>query len=49
MEIKYNLDNDLSLKKTLELYYMLTVVRSSFHESIGYYPHFFLDECLHKL
>ena len=49
MEIKYNLDDDLSLKKTLELYYMLIVVRSCSHESKGYYPQFFLDECLHKL
>ena len=49
MEIKYNLDDDLSLKKTLELYYMLIVVRSCFRESKGYYPQFFLDEYLHKL
>ena len=49
MKIKFNSDDDLPLKKTLELYNMIIIVRSVFHEGNKYYPQVFLDECLHKL
>ena len=45
---KFNLDNDLPLKKTLELYDIVIVVWSIFHEGNKYYPQVFLDECLDK-
>ena len=49
MKLKFNSDDDLSLKKTLKLYNMIIVVRSVFHERNKYCPQVFLDECLHKL
>ena len=44
MEIIFNSDDDLLLKKTLELYNMVTVVRFVFHEDNKCYPQVFLDE-----
>ena len=38
MKIKFNLDDDLPPKKTLELYKMIVAVRSLFHEGDKYYP-----------
>ena len=49
MKIKFNLDDDLSLKNTLELHSMIIVAKSVFHEGNKYYSHIFLDECLYKL
>ena len=37
MKIKLNSDDDLTLKKTLELNNMVIVVRSVFHEVNKYY------------
>ena len=48
IKIKFNADNDLFLRKTLELYNMVIVVKSVFHEDNKYYPHVFLGECLYK-
>ena len=49
MKIKFNSDDDLPLKKMVELQNMVIVVRSVFQEDNKYYPHFLLNECLHKL
>ena len=49
MKIKFNSDDDLPLHKTLELYNMVIIARSVFHEDSKYYPQGFLDECLYKL
>ena len=49
MKIKFNSDNDLPLKKTLELYNLEIVVRSVFHKDNKYYQQVFLEECLYKL
>ena len=49
MKIKFNSDNDIPLKKLVELYNMIIIVRSVFRERSKYYPKIFLDECLHKL
>ena len=49
MEIIFNSDDDLLLKKTLELYNMVTVVRFVFHEDNKCYPQVFLDEWFYKL
>ena len=38
MKIKFDLDDDLPLKKMLELHNMIVVVRSVFHEGNKYYP-----------
>ena len=38
MKIKYNSDDDLPLKKAPELYNMIIVVISVFHEGNKYYP-----------
>ena len=48
IKIKYNSDDVLSLKKTLELCSIIIVVRAVFHEDNKYYPQDFLDECLYK-
>ena len=49
MKNKYNSNDDLPLKKMLEIHYMLIVVRSVFHESNKYYLQVLLNECLCKL
>ena len=41
MKIKFNSDDDLPSKKTLELYTVIIVVRSVFHEDKKYYPKVF--------
>ena len=38
MKIKFDLDDDLPLKKMLELHNMTVVVRSVFREGNKYYP-----------
>ena len=43
MNIKFNSNDDLALKKTLELHNMVIVLRSAFHESDKYYLQVFLD------
>ena len=47
MTIKFNSDNDLPLKKTLEI--VVIVLRSVFDKGITSYPKFSFDECLNKL
>ena len=49
MKIKFNLDNELPLNKTIEITTMIIVVRPVFHESNKYYVRVFLDGCLHKI
>ena len=49
MKIKFNSDDDLPLKKMVELQNMVIVVRSVFQEDNKYYPHVLLNECLYKL
>ena len=44
MEIIFNSDDDLLLKKILELYNMVIVVRFVFHEDSKCYPQVFLDK-----
>ena len=48
MKIKCNSDDDLPLKRRLELHSMIIVVRSPFHDDNNYYPQVFSDECFHK-
>ena len=49
MEIKFVSDHDLSELRMLELYNMIPVIRSPFHEGNKYYPQVFLHEYLYKL
>ena len=49
MKIKFYLDDELPLNKTMEIHSMVIVVRDAFHENNKYYPQVFLDECLYKL
>ena len=45
MKIKFHSDDDLPLKKTLERYNVVIVVKSVFDEGNKYNPQVFLDEC----
>ena len=47
IKIKINSDDDLPLKKTLELHNMIIVVRSVFHEDSKYYQQFFFFQMLY--
>ena len=38
MKIKFNLDDELTLSKTIEIPTMTIVVRAVFHENKKYYP-----------
>ena len=49
MKIKFNLDDELPLNKTIEIPSMAIVVRAIFYENNKYYPQVSLDECLYKL
>ena len=49
MEIKFNLDDNLPLNKTLRLHNLAIIVRSVFQEQTKGYPLAFLDECLCEL
>ena len=49
MKTNFNSDDNLPLKKTLELHNMVMIVRAVFHEDNKYYPHIHLDESLYKL
>ena len=49
MKIKFAIDDDLPLNKTLKLNNMIIVARTVSHEGKKYYPQAFLDERLCKL
>ena len=48
VKIKFNSDDNILLKKTLELHKMVIILRSVFHEDNKYYPQVFLVKCSHK-
>ena len=49
MKRKFASDDDLPLKKKLELHSLVIVVRPDFHEDNKYCPQVFLDGCLCKI
>ena len=49
MKIKFDLDSNLPLNKTIETPVVTIVVRAVFHENNKYYPQVFLYECLCKI
>ena len=48
MKIKFNLHDNLTLNKILELHNLTKIFRSVFEEGVRYYPQILLDECLYK-
>ena len=48
IKIKFYLDDELPLNKTIEIPVMIIVVRAIFYEN-KYYPHIFLNECLYEI
>ena len=49
MKIKFNLDDEFPLNKTIEIPSMIIVLRAVFLENNKYYLQVFLDQCLNKL
>ena len=49
MKIKFNLDDNLPLNKSLKFHNVTIIVRSGFKEDDKYYTHIFLGECLYEL
>ena len=49
MKIKFNLNDELPLNKTIKVSSMIIGGRAVFHENNNYYPYVFLNECLYKL
>ena len=49
MKMKFNLDDELTLNKTIEISSMIIIVMAVFHENNKYYPKAFLGECLYEL
>ena len=49
MKIKFDLDDDLPLSKTIEIHNATIIVRAVFYENNKYYMQVFLDECLYQL
>ena len=49
MEIKFNSDDDLLLKKQLKFINLRIIVITVFEEDGKYYPQIFLDKCLYDL
>ena len=49
MEIKFNSDDDLPLKKPLKFHLMTITIRSIFEEDSKFYPQVFLDDTLYEL
>ena len=46
MKIKFNLDDELPLNKTIEILSMIIFIRAIFLENNRYCPQVSLDECL---
>ena len=49
MKIEFDLDDDLRLNKSLNLYSVTVFVRYIFEEDDKLYPQNFLDECLYEV
>ena len=49
MKIKFNLDGELPLNKTIETPSMIIVRRAVFYGNNKYYSQVLLDKCLYKL
>ena len=44
MKIKFSLDDELPLTRTIEIPSMIIIARAVFHENNKYYPQVFLDQ-----
>ena len=47
MKIKFNLDDDFPLNKTLKFRILTIIIRTTFEEDVKYYPQIFLDDYLY--
>ena len=45
--IKFDMNDELTLNKMMEIYKVTIVVRAVFHENNRYHLHVFLDECVY--
>ena len=48
MQIKFNSDDDLPLRKALQMHDLMIASRSAFNDGTKYYPQVSLDECLYR-
>ena len=48
IKVRFNLDEELPLNKTLEISSVAIVIRAVFHENNKDYLQIFLDECLYN-
>ena len=48
MKVRFNLDEELPLNKTLEISSVAIVIRAVFHENNKYNLQIFSDECLYN-
>ena len=49
IKIKFDIDDNLPLNRTLKLHNMTIIIRSVFEEDGKLYPQIYLDECLYEL
>ena len=49
MKIKFSLDDELPLNKTIKISGMIIIVKAVFYENNKYYPKGFLDKCLYEI
>ena len=49
VEIKFNLDDEMPLNKTIEIPSLIIVARAFFLENNKYYTQVFSDECLYEI
>ena len=49
IKTRFDLDDGISLNKTIEIHFMAIVLGAIFLENNKYYPQVFLDECLYKI
>ena len=49
MKIKFNMDDNLPLNKSLKLHLLIIIVRCTFEEDGKFYPQLYLDDCLYEV
>ena len=49
MKIKFNMDDNLPLNKSLKLHLLIIIVRCIFEEDGKFYPQLYLDDCLYEV
>ena len=49
MKIKFNMDDNLPLNKSLKLHLLIIIVRCIFEEDGKFYPQLYLGDCLYEV